>query len=86
MTWELIWMLVILKIPVIYLSLVVWWAVRSKPQPLEPAVRTVVTDPDPDPKPGWRFSRLRPLRPGSGPHGVPSRSHRRRLARAGARQ
>jgi hypothetical protein len=80
MTWELIWMLVILKIPVIYLSLVVWWAVRSKPSPIEPVLRTVLADPDP--KPGWRFSRLRPRRPGRGPHGAPPRRYRTRVARA----
>ena len=55
-------MLVILKIPVIYLCCVVWWAIRAEPKPLEPALRS---DELPvDPKPGWRFSRLRPRRPG----------------------
>ena len=32
-------MLVILKIPVVYLCLVVWWAIRAEPRPLEPASR-----------------------------------------------
>lgn len=32
-------MLVILKIPVVYLCAVVWWAVRSEPQPQEGAGR-----------------------------------------------
>jgi hypothetical protein len=31
--WEAIFMLLILKIPVIYLFSVVWWAVRSEPEP-----------------------------------------------------
>jgi hypothetical protein len=80
-TWELIWMLVILKIPVIYLCCVVWWAIRAEPKPLEPARRSSYDLPV-DPKPGWRFSRLRPRRPGRGPHGSPARGPRRRAARA----
>ena len=32
-------MLVILKIPVVYLCAVVWWAVRAEPPPLEGAGR-----------------------------------------------
>jgi hypothetical protein len=78
MTWELIWMLIILKIPVVYLCLVVWWAVRAKPLPLEPALRPVSSEPDP--RPGWRFSR-RPPRPRRGPHGSPGRGYAR-VARA----
>jgi hypothetical protein len=78
MTWELIWMLVILKIPVVYLCLVVWWAVRAKPLPLEPALRPVSSGPDP--RPGWRFSR-RPRHPRRGPHGSPGRGYAR-VARA----
>jgi hypothetical protein len=52
MTWELIWMLVILKIPVVYLCLVVWWAIRSEPKPLEPAMLPAPIEPEP--RPGWR--------------------------------
>jgi hypothetical protein len=82
MTWELIWMLVILKIPVVYVCLVVWWAIRSEPKPLEPAV---VKEPvDPDPRPGWQPSRVPPRRPARGPHGAPSRRPGPRVARAGA--
>lgn len=29
--WEAIFMLVVLKIPVLYLAIVVWWAVRAEP-------------------------------------------------------
>ena len=32
-------MLVILKIPVVYLCAVVWWAIRAEPRPLEGAGR-----------------------------------------------
>ena len=71
-------MLVILKIPVVYLCLVVWWAIRAEPKPLEPAVTTARIEPEPPP--GWRFSRERPRRPGRGPHGTPARGYRRKVA------
>lgn len=64
--WEAIFMLVVLKIPMIYLATVVWWAVRAEPQvaggeeevgvlaPLHPC--------------GWNdWKRRRPRRPGRGP-------------------
>jgi hypothetical protein len=31
--WEAVFMLVVLKIPMIYLAAVVWWAVRAEPDP-----------------------------------------------------
>lgn len=31
--WEALFMLLVLKIPVVYLSGVVWWAVRAEPAP-----------------------------------------------------
>lgn len=31
--WEAIFMLVVLKIPVVYLAAVVWWAIRAEPRP-----------------------------------------------------
>jgi hypothetical protein len=31
--WELIFMLLILKIPMVYLALVVWYAIRAEPEP-----------------------------------------------------
>jgi hypothetical protein len=73
-------MLVILKIPVVYLCVVVWWAIRSEPRPLEPAATTARVEPEPPP--GWRFSRPRPRRPDRGPHGTPARGYRRKVARA----
>jgi hypothetical protein len=82
MTWELIWMLVILKIPVVYLCLVVWWAIRSEPKPVEPVAVKVTAGPEP--RPGWQPSRGTPRRPDRGPHGMPSRRPGPRVARAGA--
>jgi hypothetical protein len=31
--WELVFMMVILKIPIAYLALVVWYAIRAEPEP-----------------------------------------------------
>ena len=31
--WEAIFMLVVLKIPLVYLGVVVWWAIRAEPDP-----------------------------------------------------
>src|ERR1044072_6276547 len=69
---ELFFMLVILKIPVVYLCAVVWWAVRAEPRPLEGAI--VPSELRPDPRPSDRKSR-RPHgpRPRGGPHGSPVR-------------
>jgi len=77
MVWETIFLLVILKIPIIYLACVVWWAVRSEPAPPEPLEPALVPAPtEPDPRSGWRFLR-RSIRPrptrGGRPHGSPAR-------------
>jgi hypothetical protein len=76
--WELVFMLVILKIPVVYLCAVVWWAIRAEPDPLDGAGRPAVLAPVLPPEPtqtepgrcGWRrrrFPRRRPpVRPRPG--------------------
>jgi hypothetical protein len=68
--WEGIFMLVVLKIPLVYLAIVVWWAIRAEPTAddgSEP-VRTFV----PLTPCGWddwrrrrsaRFAGRRPIRP-----------------------
>lgn len=54
-------MLVVLKIPVVYLCAVVWWAIRAEPQPLEGAGRLA---PLPGDAPcGWRRTRGRLVGP-----------------------
>jgi hypothetical protein len=72
--WELVFMLVILKIPVLYLCAVVWWAIKAEPpRPLAGvAVRTPVEQP-----PGCGWSRRH------GPHrlGPPSGRGRRPVRR-----
>jgi hypothetical protein len=85
--WEFIFMIVILKIPIVYLCLVVWWAVRAEPEPLEPALLPAKLPEDPHGR-GWRFRPDRPRR--RGPRGGPTRSYARTtrtaLARAEARR
>jgi hypothetical protein len=79
--WELVFMLVILKIPVVYLCAVVWWAIKAEPE-VEGGGAT--EDAAPEPWRPWhsrrRQSGPRPRR--GGPHGSPARSYART---AGAR-
>jgi hypothetical protein len=71
--WEAIFLLVVLKIPMVYLAIVVWWAIRAEPLPGDGGepVRTAV----PLTPCGWRDWRRRregrPLatRPSRGPRG-----------------
>jgi len=86
--WEAIFFLLVLKIPLVYLCWVMWWAIRAQPKPDELEGALVREPLGSDPRPGWLFlrRRLRPRRPG--PHGSPLRSHGRRataLARAKVR-
>jgi hypothetical protein len=71
--WEFIFLMVILKIPILYLCAVVWWAIRAEPRPLEgAALQARVLDPEPkpwSPRPSGHLRR--------GPHGSPSRGYRR---------
>ncbi len=73
MVWEFVFMMLILKIPIVYLGLVVYWAVKAEPKPPEPAVLSAAA-PEPEPRPPWRRALRRP-RPG--PHGSPTRSFAR---------
>ena len=77
-------MLVILKIPVLYLCAVVWWAIRAEP-PRPPAAVAVRSSLDPPPGCDWSH-RHGPGRPGprSGRGGRLVRS--RRVATAQLRQ
>jgi hypothetical protein len=79
--WELVFMLVILKIPVVYLCVVVWWAIRAEPAPLEGAGRLAPLEPPPFGEPScvWSSRRRRaPRRPQ--PRGGRSVGARRALA------
>jgi hypothetical protein len=73
--WELIFLMVVLKIPIVYLCAVVWWAIKAEPKPLEGAAVGARLDPEPNPwRPHGRRGR-RPPRPR--PHGGPVRSYPR---------
>jgi hypothetical protein len=72
MVWEFIFLMVILKIPVIYLCLVVYWALRGERRPAEAA--RLVPSPDIDPRSPWT---PRPRRGRRGPHGSPGRRYMR---------
>jgi hypothetical protein len=59
--WELVFMLVILKIPIVYLGLVVWYAIRAVPEPgVDPSEYSTW-------RPWHRRNAPRPRR--GGPHG-----------------
>ena len=73
--WELVFLLVILKIPIVYLGLVVWYAIRAEPSPEEGAAVTARLGSD-DQGPGWA-RRLHPRRFRPRPHGWPSRTYPR---------
>jgi hypothetical protein len=73
--WELVFMLVILKIPVVYLCAVVWWAIKAEPE-VEGGGAADDTAPEPwRPWHSWRRAGSRPRR--GGPHGAPVRSYAR---------
>jgi hypothetical protein len=70
MLWELVFMLVVLKIPVVYLCAVVWWAIKAEPEPHGGAA--VRSSAEPPPECDWRGRlRVRPSKPqgGRGPRG-----------------
>jgi hypothetical protein len=67
--WELIFMMLVLKLPILYLVGVVWWAIRSTPDPYAPAglVPAVPASPsDPAAPCTWR-ARRRPIHPRGSP-------------------
>ena len=82
MVWEIVFMLVLLKIPLVYLCMVVWWAIRAEPRDEQPTAPVRVTDtPDGDapvhrrqttPRGGRPDGRRRGAR---APYRAPSRPH-----------
>jgi hypothetical protein len=73
---EIIFLMLVLKLPILYLVGVVYWAVKAEPEPPEPAVLPVPVEDEPPLSPrraGPRRSRR------GGPH---DRSARQRAARA----
>jgi hypothetical protein len=79
--WEAIFMLVVLKIPMVYLAVVVWWAVRAEPEVTDDGDEVGVLTPlTPCGWDDWK-RRRRPQRPNRGP----ARRRSMRLARVHAR-
>jgi hypothetical protein len=70
---ELVFMMLVLKLPVIYVGLVCWWAIRAEPKPLEPALLPAALEDPLAPTPRRRS--VRPRRPR--PHGGPIRGYAR---------
>jgi hypothetical protein len=86
--WELIFLMVIMKIPILYLCWVVWWAIKAEPRPEDGVAVPATLPPDaPDFGRGWRFRRTPRPRPAR-PHGGPVRAYRRvgRVAATRARR
>ena len=66
MAWEIIFMLVILKIPIVYIAVVIWWAIKAEPEPGDLAGVTAVSD---TPSPGsLRVATAEGPPAGSSPH------------------
>jgi hypothetical protein len=81
--WELVFLMVILKIPIVYLCYVVWYAIRAEPRGRGgPAAVRVTPD---APPPGLDRLRLRPRRRPPRPHGGPARVYPRTARAAVAR-
>jgi len=75
---EIIFLLVILKIPIVYLCCVVWYAIKAEPHAPETGDPVVVTDTPPTDGHSWkrRSNRPRPSRPHTSPRAFPSGPHR----------
>jgi hypothetical protein len=80
MVWEFVFLMIALKIPIIYLCLVVYWAIRNDGRPAEGAA--LVARPDVEPRPPWS---PRPRTRRGGPHGSPLRTYSRAGRRAVSR-
>jgi hypothetical protein len=59
--WELIFLMFVLKLPIVYLVGVVVWAIRALPEPEPPALVPAPLAPVHAPCP-WRATRARPQR------------------------
>jgi hypothetical protein len=70
---EILFMMLLLKLPAIYLAVVVYWAVKAEPRPYEEALLPASDDPGPQ-----RWHPRRPRR--GGPHGSPERREARRAS------
>ena len=79
MVWEFVFLMFILKIPIVYLCLVVYWAVKAEPRPPEAAHTKAMPDDGLEPRSPWR-PRGRPG-PRRGPERTPLRARRATVPR-----
>jgi hypothetical protein len=75
---ELVFLMLIMKLPILYLAGVCYWAIKAEPKPLEGARLPAQLAPGPRTPP-----RRRPRR--FGPHGGPLRREARTARTAGVR-
>lgn len=79
--WEIVFLMVILKIPIAYLCVVVYMAIKAEPKP--EAGASVAAEPGPDDGPDDYRRRIRtPVRPRGGPVRTYLRTPRPAHARA----
>jgi hypothetical protein len=71
--WEIVFLMVILKIPIVYLCTVVYVAIKAEPKPEDGAAVTARIGPDDSGSGGTRRHRRHPRRP----HGGPARTYPR---------
>jgi hypothetical protein len=84
--WYILFFLVALKIPLVYLCYVVWWAVKDPPQPGEADGGVLDTAGGGGDQDGSWWQRQTPKRPQRrGPHGSPARRPEPALTRARTR-
>ncbi|HUZ16547.1 MAG TPA: hypothetical protein VMU72_10300 [Gaiellaceae bacterium] len=81
---ELVFLMVVLKIPIVYLCCVIYHAVKSEPEKGEAEPVRVRVSPD-DPLPGFGRIRPRSRRRPPRPHGGPGRAYARTSRAAYAR-
>jgi hypothetical protein len=82
--WELVFLMVILKIPIAYLCYVVWYAIKAEPRRGKGDSAGVLAFPEP-PSPGFGRVRRPPRRRPPRPHGGPARVYARTARAAAAR-
>jgi hypothetical protein len=74
--WEAVFLLLVLKIPIVYMCLVVWWAIKAEPAEEQPTAVAAVSDTPSPPEPPTAPPPGRPRAPSG-----PSRKDRDRARR-----
>jgi hypothetical protein len=71
MGWTFVYLMLILKIPIVALLTIVWWAIRSTPEESEPVRADDGGGTKVPPRPRRHPRRPLPRHPRRGPHGDP---------------